>query len=95
MKKCPSCGHETDQQEMRCPECGSFYSKIIELIEQEVAEEERQSVKGRCRRILNSDNKLHSIKFEFEQFKAGLTLQAKITLWVIFAFVFALMVIVL
>jgi len=95
MKKCPSCGHETNQQAMRCPECHSFYSKIIELIEQEVAEEERQSFKSRFRHLVNSENKLQSIKLEFKQFTAGLTLQAKISLWLIIAFVFALMVIVL
>ncbi|MFZ2452145.1 MAG: hypothetical protein WAW36_16665 [Methylovulum miyakonense] len=92
MQKCPSCGYEADKQAMRCPECGSFYSKIIELIEQEAEDEARYRLKSRLRRVFQADNKKQAVKLEFEQLSAGLTLKAKLALWVIFVFVFALIV---
>jgi predicted ATP-dependent serine protease len=95
MQHCPSCGHERDLTAMRCPECGSFYSKVIELIEQEAAAEEQASLKGRWRRVIGAADKRHALAEEYRQFKAGLTLTAKFTLWVIVAFVFALVVTVL
>lgn len=95
MKVCPTCGFEAENSAMRCPECGAFYSKIIELIEKEAADEESQSFKGLCRRIFNAEQKKAAIFKEFDEFKAGLTGKAKFTLWVIVAFVFALIVTVL
>jgi threonine synthase len=95
MRQCQSCGFETEIVAMRCPECGGFYSKIIELIEQEVADEESRSFKGRYQRVLKAVDKRHALKLELETFNSGLTLKAKFTLWLIFAFVFALVVTVL
>ena len=92
MKECPSCGYRSLQEQMRCPECGAFYSKILELIEQEAEEEESDSLKGLCKRVLQADGKKEAIKIEWLKFKAGLTLKAKVALWVVFVFVFALMV---
>jgi uncharacterized membrane protein YvbJ len=95
MKKCPECGYVNANDTPRCPECGGFYSKIIQLIEQAAAEEESQTWRGRCQRIWSADNRKQAVKRELEQFKASLTVQAKLALWVIFAFVFALIVTVL
>ena len=92
MKECPSCGSKVVQGQVRCPECGAFYSRIIELIEREAEAEERDSFKGLCKRVLLADGKKEAIKIEWSKFKAGLSVKAKIALWVIFAFVFALMV---
>jgi hypothetical protein len=80
------------QEQVRCPECGAFYSKIIELIDQEAEAEERDSLKGLCKRVLQAGSKKEAINIEWLKFKAGMTLKAKVALWVVFAFVFALMV---
>lgn len=95
MKKCPTCGNESQNVAMRCPECGSFYSKIIELIDREAEDEEKNTLKGRCKRILGSDNIRQALLLELAQIKAGLSKQAKFTLFVIFVFVFALLITVL
>jgi uncharacterized membrane protein YvbJ len=95
MKKCPACGHENPLPETKCPKCGSYYSKIIELIDQEAAAEEEQSFRGQCRRILQSGNVKLALKVEVKRWWAGLGVHAKFTLFVIFAFVFALVVSVL
>lgn len=95
MKQCPVCGYTSEKTAMRCPECGEFYSPIIKLIDQAAKEEERQSFKGRCLRIIKADSKRQALGLEFEQFRAGLPLMGKIALWMIFAFVFALIVSVL
>lgn len=92
MKKCPTCGHETPSNETKCPKCGNYYSKIIELIDKEAAEEEEQSFRGRCRRILNADNVRLALKAEGVRWWSGLGGRAKFTLFVIFVFVFALIV---
>lgn len=90
MNKCPSCGHERKEPDIRCPECGSFYSKIAELIAEEEDYEEKHSFRGRCKRILNADDIKHELRVELDQIKSGLTKKAIFTLFVIIAFVFAL-----
>ena len=95
MNKCPSCGYENNKNEMRCPECGSFYSKVIEIIAQEEADEELQTFRGQCKRILNSGNIKQELRAELERMKTGLTVKAKFSLFVIFVFIFALIVSVL
>jgi predicted ATP-dependent serine protease len=92
MKKCLSCGYENNKTDMRCPECGAFYSKVIEIITQEEADEALQTFRGQCQRILKSGQIKHELRTEWQRFKAGLTPKAKLSLWVIFVFVFALIV---
>jgi predicted ATP-dependent serine protease len=95
MPTCPSCGFVNAKNEMRCPECGSFYSKVIELIDQQAAEEELQSFRGQVKRILSSGNVKQALLAEWHKFKGALTPQAKFSLLVIFVFVFALIISVL
>jgi uncharacterized membrane protein YvbJ len=95
MRKCPACGHENPLSETKCPKCGSYYSKIIELIDQEAADEEERSFRGRCRRIFGAENVKLALKSEVKRGWAGLGGRAKFTLFVIFVFVFALVVSVL
>jgi len=96
MSQCSSCGHERVEGEVVCPACGKFYSKIAELIaEEEAAEEEMQSLRGRLRRVVDADNVKAAIKAECKQVIAGLSTKARFTLFVIFVFVFALMISVL
>ncbi len=90
MKKCPYCGFENQEPTPRCPECGGYYSKIIELIDQAAAEEEKNSGAARYRRIIQSGNIKQAIISEIRQIVDGLSGQAKLTLWVVFVFVFAL-----
>lgn len=71
---------------MRCPECGGFYSKAVELIDQAAAEEAAQTFAGRCRRIVASGHIRQALLAEWQ----ALPGQAKFSLWVIFVFVFAL-----
>jgi predicted ATP-dependent serine protease len=95
MKKCPSCGHESDRSDTKCPVCGAYYSKIIQLIDEEEENEERSSFRGRCRRILKSGNVRHELARELESAYQNLPPKAKLSLFVIFMFVFALIVSVL
>ena len=90
MNKCPSCGHERKASEFRCPECGSFYTKIAELIAEEEAYEEQHSFRGHCKRILKSGDIKLALKTELKQAIAGLSKKAIFTLFVIVAFIFAL-----
>ena len=90
MNKCPSCGHERKESEFRCSECGSFYSKIAELIAEEEDYEEQHSFRGRCKRIFKSGDIKLALKTELDQAMAGLSKKAIFTLFVIIAFVFAL-----
>jgi uncharacterized membrane protein YvbJ len=95
MNKCPSCGHERKDSDIKCAECGSFYSKIAELIAEEEANEEMHSFRGRCKRILNADDVKHELLVELNLIKAGLTNKGIFTIFVILAFVFALVISVL
>ncbi len=95
MNKCSVCGHQRNDRDMKCPECGSFYSKIAEIIAEQEAEEEMQTFRGRCKRILNSGNVKHEMLAELRMMKEGLTKRGMFALFVIFVFVFALVVSVL
>ncbi len=95
MKQCPVCGHQRNDREMKCPECGNFYSKITEIIAEQEALEEMQTFRGRCKRILGSGDIKRELLAELELIKAGLTKKAMFALFVVFVFVFALVVSVL
>jgi len=95
MNKCSVCGHERNDQDMKCPECGSYYSKIAEIIAEQEAQEEMQTLRGRCKRILNSGDIKHELLAELKLIRSGLTNRGMFALFVIFAFVFALIVSVL
>lgn len=95
MNKCSVCGHERNDRDMKCPECGSYYSKIAEIIAEQEAQEEMQTFRGRCKRILNSDDVKHELLAELRVIRAGLTNRGMFALFVIFVFVFALVVSVL
>lgn len=95
MNKCSVCGHERNDLDMKCPECGSFYSKIAEIIAEQEALEEMRTFRGRYKRILASDNVKQALLAELKQMWAGLTKTGVFALFVIFVFVFALIVSVL
>ncbi len=90
MNKCSVCGHQRNDHDMKCPECGGYYSKIIELIAEQEEQEEMETFRGRCKRILNSGDIKHELLDELARAKAGLSKKGKFALFVIFVFVFAL-----
>jgi uncharacterized membrane protein YvbJ len=92
VKNCPSCGIKRIENQTRCPECGAFYSKIAQLIAEEEAYEAKHSFSGRWQKIWHSDNRKQAALAELTLFWQELTLKAKFTLFVIFAFVFMLIV---
>ncbi len=95
MNKCSVCGHERSDGEMKCPQCGSFYSKITEIIAEHEAQEEMQTFRGRCKKILNSADVKQALLDELKAAKSELTPKGTFALFVIFVFVFALVVSVL
>jgi uncharacterized membrane protein YvbJ len=95
VNKCSVCGHQRNDQDIKCPECGSFYSKIAEIIAEQEAQEEMQTLRGRCKIILNADDVKHALLAELKLIRAGLTKKGMFALFVIFVFVFALVVSVL
>lgn len=96
MKKCPHCGYENENNAaLQCPQCNKFYSKIIELIEQEVADEEQNLWRTRWVKIWQSPDKKEAFKIEYRAFIDSLSLTAKFTFFVIATFIFALIVTVL
>ena len=95
MNKCPSCGHERNDRDMKCPQCGGFYSKIDEILAEQEAHEEMHSFRGRCKRIINADDVKRELLAELKLIKAGLTKKSLFTIYVIIAFVFALVISVL
>lgn len=95
MNKCSVCGQERNDQDMKCPECGSFYSKVAEIIAEQEAQEEMQTLRGRCKRIFASDDIKHALQEELQLIWTGLTKTGVFALFVIFVFVFALVVTVL
>ncbi len=90
MSHCSVCGHERNQGEIQCPECGHFYSKIAEIIAEQEAQEEMQTFRGRCKRILNSGDIKSGLLDELKQMQEELTPKGLFALFVIFVFVFAL-----
>lgn len=95
MNKCSVCGHQRNDRDVKCPECGSFYSKIAEIIAEQEALEEMQTFRGRCKKILASDDVKRALLYELKLIWAGLTKTGVFALFVIFVFVFALVVSVL
>lgn len=95
MKKCPFCGHSSMDAGAKCTECGRYYSKVLQLIEEEQAYEYEHSLRGRYQRIINATSIKQELKSEIREIIKGLDNKARFTLFVIFAFVFALIVTVL
>jgi hypothetical protein len=95
VKTCPSCACQLDDSVLRCPQCGSFYSRIAAIIAEEEEQEQLQTFKGQCKRILQSGDIKNELLAEVRKFKAGLSKKSVFTLYVIMAFVFALVVSVL
>ncbi len=92
MNKCQVCGAEHDPKEIRCADCGTFYPTLAELLAAEEMYEEQQTFKGFLKRILGAESVRQGVCNEFKLFKAGLSNTALFTLYVIAAFIFALLI---
>ncbi len=92
MNKCQICGAERLKSEVRCAQCGEFYPTLTELLDAEVFYEEQQTLKGLLKRILGAETIKQGLSAEFKKFKAGLSKTALFTLYVIAAFIFALLI---
>ncbi len=92
MKTCPSCEQERFADQVRCPECGVYYSKIAQLIAEEEAYEAEHSFSGRWQKMRNAPDRKKAALAELNLFWQGLTLKAKFTLFLICTFVFMLVV---
>lgn len=95
MNTCPSCGKQRLSTSLTCPECGRFYSKIIELIEQEAELEVQRSWYGRWQRLKQAATWREGIAQELRQITADWSLRTWFTLGVIALFIFALIITVL
>lgn len=95
MHKCSVCGHENHGSDIKCPKCGHFYSKITQIIAEQEAQEELQTLRGRCKKILHADNVKLALLAELKRMRAELTKKGMFALFVIFVFVFALIISVL
>ncbi|WP_394752314.1 hypothetical protein [Crenothrix sp.] len=90
MNKCPSCGYTQNKDAIKCTQCGHYFSKVMEIISAEEAEEELLTFNGQCKRILKSGNIKAELLAEYKKFRAGLSRKGVFTLYVILAFVFLL-----
>ena len=95
MNQCPQCGQPRQADEYRCLACGCFYSSLDEILATEAAKEERASFKGRVKLIMAAENSWQAVKDEVGDIYKNTPRRTIFTLWVIFAFVFALVVSVL
>lgn len=95
MKNCPQCGQPRLGEEFKCPSCDVFYSQLDELLFEEQQKQEAQTFKGRCKRIFAAADRKQALRNELKSIWKNTPLKTKLTLWTIFAFVFALVVSVL
>jgi uncharacterized membrane protein YvbJ len=95
MKNCPKCGASRQGEEFKCPSCDIFYSKLDELLYEDQQKQELNTFKGRLKIILAASDRKQATRQELQRAWKLTPLKTKITLWSIFAFVFALVVTVL
>lgn len=90
MKNCPQCGQKRVGEEFKCPKCDVFYSQLDQLLYEEHLKQERVSLIGRWKFIASAENPKNAFKAELNNIWQATPLRTKITLWTIFAFIFAL-----
>jgi hypothetical protein len=83
------------EADIKCAKCGNYFSKIIQLIEEEQAYEQEHSLQGSYQRVKDAPSLRHGLVAETKLFFSKLDKKAKFTLFVVFVFVFAMIVSVL
>ncbi|QWF70673.1 hypothetical protein KEF85_15335 [Methylomonas paludis] len=95
MKNCPKCGQARQGELFKCPSCDVFYSQIDEILYEEQLLLEKHTVKGLIKKVLAAPDRSQALRSELSSIWKNTPWQTKISLWTIFAFVFALIVTVL
>jgi len=90
MNNCSQCGQPLIEKESRCPHCNSLNSKIDDILAKEADEIERKSFKGQLKTIYQAENRKQALLAHIKRHKQSLTLKQLFTLFVIFAFIFAM-----
>ncbi len=90
MSQCSQCGHPRDNSEARCQNCGGLNSKIDEILAREEAERDKNTLKGKLKKIIFAEDKKEELSSQYEDFKSSLSKRAMFTLFVIFVFIFAM-----
>ncbi|MDD4914546.1 MAG: hypothetical protein PHW13_05860 [Methylococcales bacterium] len=90
MKNCPQCGKPRKGDEFKCPECDVFYSQLDEILYEEQLRVEKDTLKGHIKAILAAKDRKQAAIDDLTLIWKNTPLKTKITLWTIFAFVFAL-----
>lgn len=95
MNKCPACGHQRQGEEKKCPHCAIFYSQIDAFLAEEEEREERDWLKTRFKRVLAASDRKQAFKNEWQSYCATLPRGSSFVFYVIIAFVFALVIVVI
>ncbi|MCK4842413.1 MAG: hypothetical protein KAT04_11135 [Methylococcales bacterium] len=90
MNNCSQCGQPQKKLESRCPNCGSLNAKIDDILAREAEEKEKNSLKGKIKIILQSNDKKQALYSQLNLIKTSLSKKALFTLFVIFVFIFTM-----
>lgn len=95
MNHCPECGHQRQGEEKKCPECDIFYSKIDEFLAEEKARDEQDAFRTRVKRILAAADRKDAFRQELKSIYQAMPRGSVFVLYVIVAFIFAMLVVVI
>ncbi len=95
MNQCPNCGYQRQGEERKCPQCDIFYSPIDEFLAEEEAQEEQYLLKTRIKRILAAADRKQALRAELALVYQNLPKGSMFVLYVILAFIFAMVMAVL
>jgi uncharacterized membrane protein YvbJ len=95
MNNCPACGHQRQGEEKKCPHCQIFYSSIDEFLAEEEEREQKDWFKTRFKRVWSAVDRKQALRAEWEAYCATLPRGSGFVVYVILAFVFAMIIVVL
>ena len=95
MKNCPKCGQPRQGEAYKCQTCDVFYSQLDEILYADQKKQKLTTIEGRLKHAWASKNRRQAVLEELRTSYQQLPLQAKVAIWTIGFFVFALMVSVL
>jgi len=92
MKNCPKCGQPRKGEAFKCPSCDVFYSQLDEFLYEEQQALEKNTLTGRLKIVWAATDRKQALREQMADIWQSTPLKTKITLFTIFAFVFALVV---
>ena len=95
MNQCPHCGQPRKGDARKCPVCDVFYSAIDEFLAAEEEQEQRDWIKTRLKRVWASADRKQAMLQEYSAIKQSMPKGSGFVLYVVLAFVFAMIVVVL